>query len=287
MINKNCNKKDLIIQLFLFIDDFMKSLPVLWNNVWRKPKMSASEVITCFVFGIMSWYKTIKDLHWDLISYHQDLFKIPCYKNFLEAVNKHSNEALKILVVIMENNNKNSWSDNKFIDATCIKVCHNKRIFNHKVCSWVAARWMSTMWRFFWFKLHMIVDKTGNLLSFSITPWNTDDRTPVRKLSKNIKWTLIADAWYVSEELRSDLSKEWILFLSNYKKNMKVLVTKWFHNLMKLRQIVETWFWMMKCWGNLVSSYSRSIWWHLARIIYNLLSYSLSKLNFWAILPIS
>lgn len=280
MITKNSNKKDLMLQLFILIDDLMGSLLRLpTKKKWRKSKMSASEIVTCMLFWIVTWFKTIKDLYRDLKSYYSNDYNIPSYKSFVEWVNKHWKEALLLMSAIIQINRNMSWWRNKFIDASCIAVCHNKRIFNHKVCKGFAERWKSTMWRFFWFKVHMIVDEIGNLLAFSITPWNTDDRKVVKKMVRKLTWTLIADAWYVSKKLRNELNDMWITFLTNYKKNMKKLVTKWFQWLMKLRQIVETWFWMMKCWWNLVSSYSRSLWWHLSRIVYNFLSYSILRLT--------
>lgn len=290
MITKECNKKDFIIQLFVVIDDLMKLLPALpwkWVSIWRKRKMTASEVITCMLFGLMTWFKTMKDLYRDLASYHSESFNLPHYKNFVDSVNKYGREALILLSAIVQINRNNSWWRKMFIDATCIAVCHNKRIFTHKVCHWFAARWKSTMGRFFWFKTHIIVDELWNLMAFCITPWNTDDRKPVRKMVRKLTGTLIGDAWYVDAKLKEDLGKMWIAFISNYKKNMKVLVTKWFWKLMKLRQIVETGFWMMKCWWNLVSSYARSLGGHFSRIVYNLLGYALKNLLTNAPLSIS
>ena len=259
----------------------MKSLPILpWIPKWRTPKMTASEVVTCMLFWIFTGFKTTKDLYRDLKSHYSDFFDLPCYKNFVESVNRYGKDALLLLSAIAQINcNQTGWRK-KFIDATCIKVCHNKRIFHHKTCAGLAQRWMSTMGWFFGFKAHMIVDEYWNLLAFEISPGNTDDRKVVRRMTKKMTGTLIADAGYVSEKLRSDLSKKWILFLTNYKKNIKVLVTKGFKKIMKLRQIVETGFWMMKCWWNLVSSYARSVWGHFSRIIYNVLGYTIQRLCF-------
>ena len=288
MTLKKCNKTDLIIQLFIIIDDLVglvKQLP--WKQKWRRPKMEASEVVTCMLFGILTWYKNISDLYWHLKSYHDDMFELPCYKNFVAAVNNYGRDALLLLAVIVQMNRNCSWWRRKFIDASPIAVCKNKRIFDHKVAAWIAQRGKSTMWWFFGFKIHIIVDESWNLLSFTISPWNVDDRKVVRKMVRKLTWPLIADAWYVDWKLVDDLSKMWITFLSGYKKNMKKLVTHWYIKLMKLRQIVETGFWMMKCWGNLVSSYARSLWGHLSRIIYNLLAYCVRKLSHNALLAIS
>ena len=114
MIQKECNKKDLIIQLFVVIDDLMKLLPILpWTPKWRKPKMTANEVITCMLFWIFTGFKTIKDLYWDLTSYHNDSFDLPCYKNFVESVNKYWKDALFLLAAIVQMNRNNSWWSKK------------------------------------------------------------------------------------------------------------------------------------------------------------------------------
>lgn len=279
---------DFFINLFVIIDDLFKLLPTLpWKKLWRPSNMCASAIVTCMIFWIFCGFKTIKDLHWDLRSYYTSLFKIPWYKCFTEAVNRHWRDALLLLCVIIQMNRNMSWWRKKFIDATPIAVCNNKRIFDHRVCKWFSERGKSTMWWFFGFKVHIVVDDFGNLLSFCITPWNCDDRKVVKKMVRKLTGTLIADAWYVSWELVQDLHKMWITFLSWYKKNMKMLVTYWYLKLMKLRQIVETWFWMMKTWWNIVSSFARSVWGHFSRIIYNLLGYALRKLNSNADLAIS
>jgi hypothetical protein len=48
-------------------------------------------------------------------------------------------------------------ADMGYIDSTPIKVCHNKRIFNHKVFKGLAARGNSTMGWLFGSKFHIAV----------------------------------------------------------------------------------------------------------------------------------
>lgn len=66
-----------------------------------------------------------------------------------------------------------------FVDSTPIRVCKNKRIFNHKVFEGIAARGKPTMGYFSGFKLHIIVNDMGEIIYFVITPGNVDDRAPV------------------------------------------------------------------------------------------------------------
>jgi len=280
MAKKIIDLKNLLVNLFVIIDDFVKMLQkkIKWKNKWwRKPSLCRSEVITLKLFWIFSWFKTNMDLYKHISNYHiKDFPNLPSYKSFNQLINTYSYDALVILNIIMNMNLQiaNNTNKLKVIDSTKIQVCTNKRIFNHKVCKWLAERWKSSTWWFYWFKLHMVTDDDWRLLSFKITPWNIDDRNPVKSLFKNIKWTAVWDTWYLSKQLKQELKEEyWIDFITWTKKTMKNLMTKIQHNLLKARQIIETAFWALKQWRDLVSSYARSITWHFARIIYSLLSY--------------
>ena len=67
-----------------------------------------------------------------------------------------------------------------YIDSTSISVCKNKRIPRHKVFDGIAQRGESTMGYFFGFKLHFVINDKGEILSFVVTPGNTDDREPLK-----------------------------------------------------------------------------------------------------------
>jgi hypothetical protein len=66
-----------------------------------------------------------------------------------------------------------------FVDSTHIKVCHNKRIDQHKVFKDVAERGYCSIGWFYGFKLHLIINDKGEILSFYLTKGNVDDRNKV------------------------------------------------------------------------------------------------------------
>lgn len=70
---------------------------------------------------------------------------------------------------------KGSCSGISFVDATAIAVCHNRRIPRHRVFEGLAARGKTSMGWFYGFKLHLIVNDSGALIAFQITPGNVDD----------------------------------------------------------------------------------------------------------------
>jgi len=275
----NNNHKDLMTKIFCIIDDLLQIINTkkIWVKSWRKASLSASEVITMTIFWKLLWYVKLKWIYWHMKNYFHQFFKMPSYKTFVELSNKYSLEWIKCLSLLINMNCGNIKQNLYFIDSSKIAVCWNKRIFNHKVAKWFAQRWKSTMWWFFGFKLHIITDINWNLLRVKVTSGNIDDRNPVLSLTKELRWILVWDAWYLWEELRKKLLQNWIQFMTWVRKNMKKLMTKWQHKLLKLRQIVESAFSVMKWNNNLVSSLARSIDWHFARISYALLAYTIWK----------
>ena len=88
-----------------------------------------------------------------------------------------------------------------FIDSTSLKVCHNRRIFSHRVFKNIARRGKTSVDWFaaceagkrrrrdlgahaLRFKLHLAINDRGELLNIALTPGNVDDRKPVEELLK-------------------------------------------------------------------------------------------------------
>ena len=55
------------------------------------------------------------------------------------------------------------------------------------------------------FKLHLIVNKQGELLAVQLTPGNTDDRKPVPQMTKTLWGKLVGDRGYLSQALFEQL----------------------------------------------------------------------------------
>ena len=57
------------------------------------------------------------------------------------------------------------------------------------------------------FKLHMIINDTGQIISIKITKGNVDDRIPVAELTKKLKGSIYSDKGYIGADLFKDLYK--------------------------------------------------------------------------------
>ncbi len=72
------------------------------------------------------------------------------------------------------------------------------------------------------FKLHLVVNEQGDLLSVQISQGNVDDRTPVPDLLQSICGKVFADQGYVSHALAKKLLEDLgIEFFAKPRCNMK------------------------------------------------------------------
>lgn len=130
---------------------------------------------------------------------------------------------------------------------------------------------------FFGFKLHLVCDALGRLVSLIITPGNTGDRKFALKLLKGLKGLCVADAGYVSKKLMNTLYEQGLLFLTDVRNSMKRLMSETQHNLLKLRQRVEGVFSSLKYRLKAEASFARSPIGYFSRCLYACLAFALSK----------
>ena len=128
-----------------------------------------------------------------------------------------------------------------FIDATPLAVCHNRRINRHKVFAGLAARGKTSMGWFYGFKLQLIVNDQGELITFYLTPGNVDDRKPVPHMAKKLWGKLFGDKGYISQPLFEQLFSQGLQLITPIRKNMhNRLLPLMDKLLLRKRSIIET-----------------------------------------------
>jgi hypothetical protein len=241
-----------ITEIFYYSDEFCKEfykvmeghhLPEATAKKRRnKPcKLSDSEVITIMIMFHLGGYRNLKNFYLFYVQKHlkSEFPKTVSYNRFVELQQK----ALFPMVIFLKMMRLGSCTGISFIDSTPIRVCHNKRIFNHKVFDGIATRGKSTMGYFFGFKLHIVVSDTGEILEFVITPGNVDDRSPIKdgNFLNNIFGKLFADKGYIGQKLFEQLFIDGIQLITGLKRNMKnSLMTVTDKILLRKRSIIET-----------------------------------------------
>jgi transposase len=270
------------------VDDFMKNIlrsiefalehPTKSHPPNKKRKLSVSEIVTLTLFQHFTGHSNIKSFYRHIRTYHgADFPHLPEYQNFVNALNDYSWLAVMMLEVFMKFLRNHDAPGISFADATKSKVCENKREFTHKVSARIAKKGKSSMGWFYGFKLHIVCNDLMQILNFRITPGNFDDRKGLEMIWNKILGTIIADAGYVGKNWQKkaqDLGKK--LFTA-VRANMKKLMIKAQHNLLKLRQIVETVFSVLKHRMNLETTLPRSELGYFAHYIWCITAYQIKK----------
>ena len=131
-----------------------------------------------------------------------------------------------------------------FIDSTHIKICHNRRIHNHKVFADFTERGHCSIGWFYGFELHLIINDKGEILSFYLTRGNIDDRNikiMTTSMTQDIFGKLFGDEGYISMALADLLWGNVIQMIARPPKNMNDFNILQTHKIMlrKKRAITE------------------------------------------------
>lgn len=130
-----------------------------------------------------------------------------------------------------------------FIDSTKISVCHNKRIRRNKVFAGFAKTGKNTMGWFYGFKLHLLCNDKGELLSFCLTSGNVDDRDPktLKILTQKLFGKLFGDKGYISSSLFETLFNNGVHLVTGMRSNMKNRLMSLYDKIMlRKRSVIET-----------------------------------------------
>ena len=235
-------------ELFCHIDDFCQAFEPQWqatllnNGLKRRQRgraLSLSEIMTILVSFHQQSYRNFKHFYQKHVCcYWAAAFpQLPSYQRFVDWI---PSTLLPLCVYL-----KHCFGDCSgisFIDATALKVCHNRRINQHQGFDDLAARGKTSVGWFYGFKVHLVVNEFGELLNVTVTPGNTDDRKPVPDLLAGLCGKVFADRGYVSKKLALQLPQDWgIEFFAKPKRNMKNTLMKLTDKLLaRKRSIIET-----------------------------------------------
>jgi IS5 family transposase len=214
-----------IVTLFCEIDDFCREfepwlaahlLPTRQRQ--RKTVMHLSEVMTILVLFHQQGYRTFKQFYLEHVCAHLkgEFPHLVSYNRFVEL----QRDALVPLCAYLKQR-YGRCTGIAFIDATALVVCHNRRIWSHRVFRQEAARGKNSIDWFYGFKLHLVVNEEGELLACSLTPGNTDDRTPVPDLVADLWGKLFADKGYLSQALAERLLDHNLQLITKLRRKMK------------------------------------------------------------------
>jgi hypothetical protein len=238
----------------------------------RKTRLCLSEIATIVVYFHCSSYRNFKDYYIKhVLKYCQSEFpNLVSYNRFVELMPS----ALMPLILYL-NTRKGEVTGISFIDSTRIPICSNCRANRNKVFEGLANWGKSSIGWFFGFKLHLIINEKGELLSFQVTPGNVDDRVPVKDLVKEIFGKLYGDKGYISSQLFLDLFENGVKLITPLRKNIKNrLLPLKDKILLRKRSLIETVNDQLKNISQIVHSRHRSVLNFMVNIIAGLIAYT-------------
>jgi hypothetical protein len=236
-----------ITDLFCVIDEFCREYDqivdssLLGNAPKRPPKMSKSEVITITVLFHLAGFRTFKHFYIFYVQKHmqKEFPQTVSYNRFTELMQSN----LMPMAMFLKTCCMGECTGISFIDSTPIRVCLNKRINRNKVFRGIANTGKSTMGWFHGFKLHIIINDKGEILSFTITQASEDDREPLKqeRFLDKIFGKLFADKGYLGKDLAKLLFVDGVQLITNIRNNMKnCLMTVSDKILLRKRSVIET-----------------------------------------------
>lgn len=238
---------DSLVELFCLVDDFYKEFEPIWKRHlltqgqkkrWRGSAISVPELMTLAVLFHQLRHRQFKRFYLDYVCRHlrKEFPHLPSYGRVVELMPRCSAPLAALFETL-----KGCCTGLSIVDSTPIAVCDNLRIKRHRVFRGLAERGKSSTGWFYGFKLHLVINHRGELLSIKFTAGNVDDRKPVPSLCEGLFGKLFGDKGYIARWLRETLTDKGVELITKVRKNMKRVVRSAFDEaLLKRRSLVET-----------------------------------------------
>jgi hypothetical protein len=223
----------MLVEIFYYVDEFCKiyATTVLKEATQaRGPecRLKLSEIMTIAIYFHHSGYKDFKAYYTKhVLVYLRTAFRgLVSYNRFIELLCKSAIPLMTFSKIYSQS----ACSGVSFIDSFKLAVCHNRRIYNHRVFKGLAQRGKTSMGWFFGFKIHFVISHQGNIIDFYLTPGNVADNNEnvIKKITNRLFGKLFGDKGYIVNErvfrelfdrgiqlftrLRSNMSNKLLLF---------------------------------------------------------------------------
>lgn len=203
-----------ILDVFCSVDEFWQTFAPGWEaqqltsgqrRRGRAPQLHPSEIMTILIWFHAAHYRTFKAYYTEHVQTHLrgEFPTLVSYQRFVELM-----PTVVVPLLAYLHQRMGDCTGISFIDSTPLQVCHPARIRQHRVFAATAKRGKTSVGWFYGFKLHLVVNDRGEVLSFCLTPGNIDDRQPVPLLAQQARHLfgkLFGDKGYISQALVEQL----------------------------------------------------------------------------------
>lgn len=240
----------MLTEIFFEVDNFCKIFEKEWskyllevetNKSKRGCLMSLSEIMTIVIYFHLSNYRTFKSYYLEHVSkcLKKEFPNRLSYNRFVEV----QQQTIIPLLIFLKKLRMGKCSGISFVDSTKLKVCDNRRINQHKVFDGLANRGKDSVDWYYGFKLHLVTSEIGEIINFSLTSGNVDDRnrSVFNDLTKGLLGKLFGDKGYISSSLAEELSLNNIELITRVKKNMEAKLIPIIDKiLLRKRAVIES-----------------------------------------------
>jgi hypothetical protein len=270
-----------LLELFCNIDDFWQGFEASWHQTlltsgkqrFRECHMKMSEMMTIVIHFHQKRFRDFKTYYTEYVAVHlqAEFPKLVSYNRFIQLMPR-----ILLALCAYLRTCYGKCTGIAFVDSTSLAVCHNRRIGQHRVFENLAQRGRTSVGWFFGFKLHLIVNDRGEVLSCRVTPGNTDDRQPVPHLVDRLFGKLFGDKGYLSQKLTRQLLEEHALrLITKARKNMQHrLLEEADKFFLRKRAIVESVYDQLKNISQIEHTRHRSLVGFMLNLVAGLIAYS-------------
>ena len=245
-----------ILDLCCSVDAFWQRFEPLWERELlrsgarqrrRATRLHPAEILTILTIRILfqhSGYRTFKGFYTQQVQLHlrQEFPRLLSYPRFVALMPRYLMPRYLVPLAIYLPTQWGECSGMSFIDSTSLSVCHPARIQQHRVFAVDARRGKTSVGWFYGFKLHLVVNDSGELLARCLTPGTTDDRRPVPRLARRLFGRLFGDKGYISAPLAERLRlTHGLRLITKLRKNMHHQLLELSDRLLlRKRALIET-----------------------------------------------
>lgn len=263
--------KDKVTEIFCVIDEFDQKFEAeLQKNLLpdksgkkhrnRKASLCDSEIMTILLLFHFGTFRNFKHYYLFFVREHlrQEFPNAMSYNRFVELEQR----VFFKLVFFLRLFAFGRCTGVSFVDSTMIPVCNNLRRYVNKVFKGLAKDGKGTMGWCHGFKLHLLCNDRGEIITFCLTGANVDDRNPRvwKVFAKELYGKVFADRGYISPALFDFLFENGVHLVHGLRSNMKNRLMPMYDKIMlRKRLIIETVNDLLKNKAQLVHSRHRSV----------------------------
>jgi hypothetical protein len=273
-----------LVETYCDVDDFCELFIEQWQCTLlengelkrrRDCKLSPAEVMTIIIHFHQSHYRDFKNYYLLYVSRQLKAY-FPELLSYTRFLGISSSVVVPLCSYLTSKLGKPTGI--QFVDSTKREVCHIMRAKRNLVFADVATHGKGTMGWSFGFKLHLIINHLGEIVSLKLTKGNVDDRQPLPEMADSLFGKLYGDKGYISKALSGELLDKGVELITTIRKNMKKkFISLWDRAILKKRFIIETVNDQLKNISYIEHSRHRSIHGFMLNLLGGLIAYCLKN----------